>query len=183
MTTFDNHSVEHLTRRLDVALPLPYERAVQRYEELVPPVDRARFGQLADWDAVRAFAEINAPHGFMIYWSIDITAIMAGSPSGWKCTEYLMGNHVIAERMFRHDPSAVLHAPCARSSTRTRRAPPASRWTSRAPCSTATATPRSRRWGRSSTSSSRTCCPSWALHHRRNSSPEGKELVPLRTWN
>ncbi|MEV7677908.1 DUF302 domain-containing protein [Streptomyces sp. NPDC088341] len=111
MTTFDNHSVEHLTRRLDVALPLPYERAVQRYEELVPPVDTARFGQLADWDAVRAFAEINAPHGFMIYWRIDITAIMAGSPSGWKCTEYLMGNHVIAERMFRHDPSAVLHAP------------------------------------------------------------------------
>ena len=25
--------------------------------------------------------------------------------------QYLMGNHTIAERMFRHDPSVMLHAP------------------------------------------------------------------------
>jgi uncharacterized protein (DUF302 family) len=31
--------------------------------------------------------------------------------SFWKATQYLMGKHVIAERMFRHDPSAMLHAP------------------------------------------------------------------------
>ena len=36
---------------------------------------------------------------------------MASSPSFWKATQYLMGNHTIAERMFRHDPSAMLHAP------------------------------------------------------------------------
>jgi len=34
-----------------------------------------------------------------------------GSPSFWKATQYLMGNHTIAERMFRHDPSVMLHAP------------------------------------------------------------------------
>ena len=28
-----------------------------------------------------------------------------------KCTEYLMGNHVMAERMFRSDPSVMLYAP------------------------------------------------------------------------
>jgi len=27
------------------------------------------------------------------------------------CVAYLMGNHVIAERMFRHDPRAMLYAP------------------------------------------------------------------------
>jgi uncharacterized protein (DUF302 family) len=47
----------------------------------------------------------------MIYWRTDVTAAMAGSGSGWKCTEYLMGNHTIAETMFRHDPSAMLYAP------------------------------------------------------------------------
>jgi hypothetical protein len=26
-------------------------------------------------------------------------------------TQYLTGNHTIAERMFRHDPSVMLHAP------------------------------------------------------------------------
>src|SRR5262249_52808561 len=81
------------------------------YERLVPVVDTARFGQLATWDAVLALAQINAPLGFMRYWWTDVTALMAGSPSGWKCAAYLMGNHTIAERMFRHDPAAMLHAP------------------------------------------------------------------------
>ena len=111
MTTSGIRATEHPVRRLDVALPLPYDRAVRRYEELVPAADLARFGQLATWDAVLELAEINAPHGFMIYWRADVTAMMAGSPSGWKCTEYLMGNHTIAERMCRHDRAAMLHAP------------------------------------------------------------------------
>lgn len=111
MTTSGIRATEHPVRRLDVALPLPYDRAVRRYEELVPAADLARFGQLATWDAVLELAEINAPHGFMIYWRADVTAMMAGSPSGWKCTEYLMGNHTIAERMFRHNPTAMLYAP------------------------------------------------------------------------
>jgi hypothetical protein len=98
-------------RRLSVPLPLLYDRAIERFGELVPAVDLGRFGQLANWDAVIEQAEINAPHGFMVYWRTDVTAIMAGSGSGWKCTEYLMGNHVIAQRMFHHDPSAMLYAP------------------------------------------------------------------------
>jgi uncharacterized protein (DUF302 family) len=111
MITSGIRATEHPVRRLDVPLPLPYDRAVRRYEQLVPAADLARFGQLATWDAVLELAEINAPHGFMIYWRADVTAMMAGSPSGWKCIEYLMGNHTIAERMFRHDPAAMLHAP------------------------------------------------------------------------
>lgn len=47
----------------------------------------------------------------MRYYRSDITAAMAGSPSLWKATEYLMENHTIAERMFRHEPSVTLHAP------------------------------------------------------------------------
>jgi uncharacterized protein (DUF302 family) len=47
----------------------------------------------------------------MRYYSSDVTAVMASSPSFWKATQYLMGNHTIAERMFRHDPSVMLHAP------------------------------------------------------------------------
>jgi Domain of unknown function DUF302 len=107
----DTAVVEHQVRRLIVPLPMPYDRAVERFEQLVPAADMARFAQLATWDAVLEQAEINAPHGFMIYWRTDVTAAMAGSGSSWKCTEYLMGNHTIAERMFRHDPSAMLHAP------------------------------------------------------------------------
>jgi len=110
-STVETAVVEHQVRRLTVPLRMPYDRAIDRFEQLVPVADMARFAQLATWEAVLEQAEINAPHGFMIYWRTDVTAAMAGSGSGWKCTEYLMGNHTIAETMFRHDPSAMLYAP------------------------------------------------------------------------
>ena len=111
MTPNRAQRVSHETRRLIVPVPAPYDEAVRLYERLVPVADLDRFGQLATWDAVLEQAAINAPLGFMIYWRSDVTAIMAGSGSGWKCTEYLMGNHTIAERMFHYDPAVMLHAP------------------------------------------------------------------------
>ena len=103
--------IDHPARRLVIALSRPYDQARAHYETLVPQADLARFFQMASWQATLELAEINAPHGFMRYYRSDITAAMAGSPSLWKATEYLMGNHTIAERMFRHDPSVMLHAP------------------------------------------------------------------------
>ncbi|MFJ3762835.1 DUF302 domain-containing protein [Streptomyces sp. NPDC090080] len=102
---------EFSVRHFSVPLPQSYDRAIERFAQLVPEIDPASFDRLATWDAVREQVEINAPHGFMIYWKIDVTATMAGSGSGWKCFEYLMGNHVIAERMFRHHPAAMMYAP------------------------------------------------------------------------
>jgi len=110
MTTLAT-AVDHSSRRLLVALPQPYDQARERYESLVPEVDFARFFQMASWQATLELAEINAPHGFMRYYRSDVTALMASSRSFWKATQYLMGNHTIAERMFRHDPSVMLHAP------------------------------------------------------------------------
>src|ERR1700747_711987 len=103
--------IDHPDRRLLIALPEPYDLAREHYETLVPEVDSARFFQMASWQAMLDLAEINAPHGFMRYARGDVTAQMASSPSFWKATQYLMGNHTIAERMFRHEPSVMLHAP------------------------------------------------------------------------
>ena len=103
--------IDHPARRLVVALPGAYDAVREHYEALVPEADLARFFQMASWHATLELADINAPHGFMRYYRSDLTAAMAGSPSLWKATQYLMGNHTIAERMFRHDPSAMLHAP------------------------------------------------------------------------
>jgi Domain of unknown function DUF302 len=109
--TIHSTAIDHPTRRLTVALPLDYDAAREQYETLVPEIDYARFFQMTSWQATLELAEINAPHGFMRYHKIDVTAVMPGSPSYWKATQYLMGNHTIAERMFRHDPSVMLHAP------------------------------------------------------------------------
>jgi hypothetical protein len=102
---------EHRSRRLIVHLPHLYDQARELYETLVPAADLARFGQMANWQATLELAEINAPHGFMRYYRSDVTAAMAGSASFWKATEYLMGNHTIAERMFHDDPAVMLYAP------------------------------------------------------------------------
>jgi hypothetical protein len=104
-------AVDHASRRLIVHLPHLYDDARELYETLVPEADLARFGQMANWQATLELAEINAPQRFMRYYRTDVTAAMAGSASFWKATEYLMGNHTIAELMFHHDPAVMLHAP------------------------------------------------------------------------
>lgn len=104
--------IDHLTRRLVLPLPQPFDEARMLFEALVPEVDYPRFFQMATWQAALELAEINAPYGLMRYYRADLTAVMASSPSSmWKATHYLIGNHTIAERMFRHDPAVMLHAP------------------------------------------------------------------------
>lgn len=104
-------TVEHLSRRLLVALPDSYERALQRYETLVPAYDPAAFAAASNWEEVLAVANVQAPHGFLRYFGLDVAPAMAGAGSNRQASEYLMGNHTIAERMFRHDAGVMLHAP------------------------------------------------------------------------
>jgi hypothetical protein len=101
----------HTVRRLAVPLGRRYADAVARFEELVPAVDYARFRALTEWARVRALVQQVAPLGFMRYWSSDMSSVMIGDAAGGKCSEYLMGNHVVAERMYRYDPAVMLYAP------------------------------------------------------------------------
>ncbi|WP_198946386.1 hypothetical protein [Pseudofrankia asymbiotica] len=93
----------------------PFDRFRARFEHAVPRFDADRFAELArvdaSWDEVRRVAAENAPHEFMIYWSLDASPLMRLAGGTRRCVEYLMGNHVIAERMYRHDPAALLYAP------------------------------------------------------------------------
>jgi hypothetical protein len=106
-----NSVVEHPSRRLAIALPMSYDDARAKYESVVPAYDAKAFAAARSWDDTLAIAHIQAPHGFMLYARFDVAPILAGSPSDGRATEYLMGNHTIAETMFRHDPRVMLHAP------------------------------------------------------------------------
>lgn len=103
--------VDHQSRRLLISLPGSYEGARSRYETAVPAVNLAAFASMSNWNEVLAEAKRQAPHGFLRYFRADVAPAMAGSGTTWQSTEYLMGNHTIAERMYRHDPSVMLHAP------------------------------------------------------------------------
>lgn len=108
-------AVSHEVVRWSIDTGSSFDDFQARYEAAVPVLhlegmERLRAGR-ASWDAVLAAADENAPHGFMRFWSTDVGATMrlAGNPG--SCATYLMGNHTIAERMYRHDPAVMLYAP------------------------------------------------------------------------
>ncbi len=64
-----------------------------------------------NWDDVRAAVAKNAPNELMIYAKIGGSELLSLAGHRARAIEYLIGNHVIAETMFRHDPKALLYAP------------------------------------------------------------------------
>ncbi|MFC5924009.1 hypothetical protein [Micromonospora vulcania] len=103
-------------RRLEVQVDRPFAEFRRQYEEAVPAYDRDAFAALvarqAPWSDVLDLMRQRAPHSFLIYWnSGDVQPMMRLAGDAGHCVEYLMGNHTIAERMFRHDPTIMLYAP------------------------------------------------------------------------
>jgi len=83
-----------------------------RYEDAAPAYDLAvRIPQLSDWDEVQKDVDAVAPYGFVRYATIDATPVFAVAGHKARSVIYLMGNHTIAETMYRHDPSIMLYAP------------------------------------------------------------------------
>lgn len=108
-------AVPHEVVRWSIDTGASFDEFRRRYEASVPVVDLARMTQLragrASWEAVLEAAAENAPHGFMRFWSTDVGATMQLAGDAGDCASYLMGNHTIAERMYRHDPAVMLYAP------------------------------------------------------------------------
>ena len=100
--------------RLNIEVPGAREFQ-QRYEQAVPanPVEdlAALVERGASWDQVIDLHADLASHGFLIYWRNDVHGVMQLANDDDDCIAYLMGNVTIAERMFRHEPRAMLYAP------------------------------------------------------------------------
>jgi uncharacterized protein (DUF302 family) len=47
----------------------------------------------------------------MVYATIDALPLLRVAGHTTRAVEYLLGNHTVAETMFRHDPRALLYAP------------------------------------------------------------------------
>jgi hypothetical protein len=91
-------------------------RAFQsRYEKAVPPLPNDQITALAQrnapWGEMLDLVDSVAPYGFLVYHKIDADPIMPLAGDNAVCISYLMGNHTIAERMFRYEPSILLYAP------------------------------------------------------------------------
>jgi hypothetical protein len=108
-------TVPHEVHRLAIAVQTPFDEFRRRYEAAVPRFDMRRVEGWrrdgADWGAIVEETTELAAHGFLIYWSFDGTGLMGLAGDSGCCVEYLMGNHTIAQRMYRQDPAILLYAP------------------------------------------------------------------------
>ena len=102
---------DHVIRRWQLPLGRPYDDAVADFERVVPAIEPQRFQSLESWEDNLALADAVAPLGLMRFSSIDAVAYMHTSETHRPGIEYLAGNHTIAERMYRHEPAALLYAP------------------------------------------------------------------------
>ncbi|SEO87878.1 DUF302 domain-containing protein [Actinacidiphila rubida] len=108
-------ATKNTVTRLDIPTGRDFDEFIAAFEAAVPPFDLPRIKEIAaaggTWDEVeRAVAE-NAPNGFVVFGTVDGQVLMSIAGHRRKAIQYLMGNHVIAERMYRHHPDAVLYAP------------------------------------------------------------------------
>ena len=123
----------------------PVRRVPRRVRKGCPPLTESVRRIVAaggSWHDVLAAAAANAPNDLMVYAVIDADELLVLAGHRTHAVEYLLGNHTIAETMFRHDPRALLYAPLRVSSTATMTATRCSLLTSRALRSAASASTR-----------------------------------------
>jgi hypothetical protein len=92
-----------------------YTKFVERFEKAVPSFTPDIVATASDWDEVVANTAGVATNSFLIY--TKFTDWPWGRFSGMEGLDkrrgamYLMGNHVIAETMYRHNPGVMANAP------------------------------------------------------------------------
>lgn len=107
-------AVPHLVNRLVIDTDDSFDDVRRRYESLVPAIDFAELSEVVatgDLAALQAYIAEHAPNAFAIYWTLDPMPVMRLSGHQLRAVTYMMGNNVIAETMFRHDPGTILYAP------------------------------------------------------------------------
>lgn len=103
----------HVATRIVVSPPLSYDKLVARFEKTVPdlPLEKMQAGLRAGrFDVVTAALAGSAVGMFLLY-ALDATPFMAAAGHSGKAKTYLMGNPLLAEKMFARDPGVMLYAP------------------------------------------------------------------------
>ena len=111
----DFRTEPHTMTRVDINTGMPFAAFVTAFEDAAPAFDPEPMQHIVDtggtWDDVRAAVAENAPNELMRYAQINGMPLLRVAGHSTQANEYLVGNHVIAESMFRHDPKALLYAP------------------------------------------------------------------------
>jgi len=107
-------AVPHVVNRLVIDSEKTFDDMRQRYESLVPTIDFAELAEViatGDLARLQQYTAEHAPHSFVNFWVLDPMPVMRMAGHDRRAITYSMGNNVIAETMFRHDPGIILYAP------------------------------------------------------------------------
>ena len=107
-------TIPHLVNRFVIDTDETFDHVRRQFESLVPTIDFAELTdaiESGDLSRVRRYTAEHAPHSFVNFWTFDPTPMMALAGHPTRAITYMMGNNVIAETMFRHDPGVMLYAP------------------------------------------------------------------------
>ncbi|MUL74535.1 DUF302 domain-containing protein [Mycolicibacterium sp. CBMA 226] len=106
---------EHTMTRLNFNTGIPFDEFRTAFENAAPAFDPSPYLGIINsggsWADVKAQVAAYAPHDLMRYAIIDATPLLALAGHAGQAVEYLLGNHIIAETMFRQEPNALLYAP------------------------------------------------------------------------
>ena len=107
-------SEPHSATRLVVSPRLTYDKAVERYEATVPPLPAAELKkrlQTQPYGQVATYLAEQSPVSMFLFYTLDVSPFMTAAGHPAKCRTYLMGNPLIAEKMYGHDAGVMLYAP------------------------------------------------------------------------
>jgi hypothetical protein len=106
---------DYEARRVELDSNARFEAVVAAFEGAVPELtDAAALARLAedgDWQSFARGLAWEAPSGFVRVWSSRPGELMSAAGSGRPSAVWLIVNHAIAARLFRHDPATMLYSP------------------------------------------------------------------------
>ena len=108
------HIVTHQVNRLVIDSDCGFDDLCRRYETLVPDIgsdDLRALLEKGDLDEVVRYTAEHTPHTFARFWSLDPTPMMRLLGHKTRAMTYMMGNNVVVETMYRHNPAVMLYAP------------------------------------------------------------------------
>ena len=104
-------TIPHLVNRFVIDTDDTFDNVRQRFESLVPTIDFAELTDViasGDLPRVQRYTAEHAPHSFVNFWTFDPTPMMTLAGHRTRAITYMVGNNVIAETMYRHDPAVML---------------------------------------------------------------------------
>jgi|GEM_PF-3657810 len=104
----------HTVARLLITPGLPWAEVVSRFEKTVPPLPTAQLAaalRSESFKAVQALLAKASPVSMFLFYTLDATPFMTAAGHHAKCKTYLLGNPLIAEKMYGFNAAVMLYAP------------------------------------------------------------------------